>query len=150
VVGPSTSPLARQSLPCPGAFGDVTRLAAELLVAVGAYPDVPRVLLIDDADRLLEDAGALAALDPLARCDAVRVVASTETGSLVAGYFQSVVMQQLKRARRRLLLQPLDAGEIQSVLGVRLALRPGLATPPGRGVLLAGRSPVVLQVGTRP
>jgi len=112
-----------------------------------AYPEVPRMLVIDDADRLLEDPAALAALDPLARCDAIRVVAAVETGSLLSGYFQSALMQQIKKLRRRLLLQPLDDGEIQAVLGVRFPLRPGLAMPPGRGVLLAGRKPVVVQIG---
>jgi hypothetical protein len=66
---------------------------------------------------------------------------------MVAGYFQSMLMQQLKKVRRRLLLQPVDDGETQTVIGSRFPLRPGLAMPPGRGVLLADRTPVIIQVG---
>jgi S-DNA-T family DNA segregation ATPase FtsK/SpoIIIE len=150
VVGPPASPLRRAALPGLAAFGDGSAIAAlgtELAGLAGAYPEVPRVLLVDDADRLLDDAAAAGALDRAARCAGVHVVASLETSSLLSGYFQSTLLQELKKARRRLLLQPLDAGELQAVLGVRFPLRPGLGLPPGRGVLLAGRSPVALQVG---
>lgn len=148
VVGPPSSPLRHLDLWCPSAFGDVSVLGGELVQMATAYPDIARVLVVDDADRLLEDAAACAALDPLARCDAVHVVAAVETGSLASGYFQSALMQQIRKFRRRLLLQPSDDGEIQVVLGVRYPLRPGLSMPPGRGVLLvAGRPPVVVQVG---
>ncbi|HEU5001252.1 MAG TPA: FtsK/SpoIIIE domain-containing protein [Actinomycetota bacterium] len=151
VAGLASSPLARQAVRWRAAFGDPTALAVaagELAQLATSYPDIIRVLVLDDADRLLEDPAAWAALDPLARCDAVRVVAAVETASLLSGYFQSLLMQQVKKVRRRFLLQPMDAGELQSVLGMRMALRPGLTMPAGRGVLLAGRSPLVLQVGT--
>lgn len=149
-VGPAASPLRLREPRCPCAFGDaaaIAALGAELAQLASSYPEVVRVLVIDDADRLLEDPAVAAALDPLARCDSIRVVAAVETSSVLAGYFQSSLMQVIRKVRRRLLLQPLDSGEIQSVLGVRFALRPGLEMPPGRGVLLAGRTPVVLQVG---
>jgi hypothetical protein len=58
-----------------------------------------------------------------------------------------MLMQQLKKVRRRLLLQPVDDGETQTVIGSRFPLRPGLPMPPGRGVLLADRTPVIVQVG---
>jgi hypothetical protein len=108
---------------------------------------VPRVLVLDDADRVLEDLAVVTAFDPLARCDPVRIVAAMETSSVMAGYSQSLLLQQLKKGRRRLLLQPVDDGETQAVIGMRFPLRPGLSMPPGRGVLLADRSPVVVQVG---
>jgi hypothetical protein len=150
VAGLSSSPLRHLDLPGRCAFGDpseLSALAAELLGVIQTYPEVPRVLVIDDADRLLEDMAVAAAFDPLARSDAVRFVASVETSSVVAGYFQSMLMQQLKKVRRRLLLQPVDDGETQTVIGSRFPLRPGLPMPPGRGVLLADRTPVIVQVG---
>jgi S-DNA-T family DNA segregation ATPase FtsK/SpoIIIE len=150
VAGLSSSPLRHLELPGRSAFGDpseLAALAAELLGVIQTYPEVPRVLVIDDADRMLEDMAAMAAFDPLARSDAVRFVASLETSSVVAGYFQSMLLQQLKKVRRRLLLQPADDGETQTVIGSRFPLRPGLAMPPGRGVLLADRTPVIVQVG---
>jgi S-DNA-T family DNA segregation ATPase FtsK/SpoIIIE len=150
VAGLSSSPLRHLQLPGRSAFGDpsdLSALAAELLGVIQTYPEVPRVLVIDDADRVLEDMGVMAAFDLLARSDAVRFVASLETSSVVAGYFQSTLMQQLKKVRRRLLLQPVDDGETQTVIGSRFPLRPGLAMPPGRGVLLADRTPVIIQVG---
>jgi S-DNA-T family DNA segregation ATPase FtsK/SpoIIIE len=150
VAGLGSSPLRHLELPGRTAFGDPSELASqagELLGVIQTYPEVPRVLVIDDADRLLEDTAVAAAFDPLARSDAVRFVASLETSSVVAGYFQSMLMQQLKKVRRRLLLQPVDDGETQTVIGSRFPLRPGLAMPPGRGVLLADRTPVIIQVG---
>jgi hypothetical protein len=150
VAGLSSCPLRHLQLPGRSAFGDpsdLSALAAELLGVIQTYPEVPRVLVIDDADRVLEDMGVMAAFDLLARSDAVRFVASLETSSVVAGYFQSTLMQQLKKVRRRLLLQPVDDGETQTVIGSRFPLRPGLAMPPGRGVLLADRTPVIIQVG---
>ncbi|TMK51011.1 MAG: hypothetical protein E6G66_06650 [Actinobacteria bacterium] len=150
VAGLSSSPLRHLELPGRSAFGDpsdLSALAAELLGVVQTYPEVPRVLMIDDADRVLEDMVVAGAFDPLARSDAVRFVASLETSSVVAGYFQSMLMQQLKKVRRRLLLQPVDDGETQTVIGSRFPLRPGLAMPAGRGVLLADRTPVIIQVG---
>jgi S-DNA-T family DNA segregation ATPase FtsK/SpoIIIE len=150
VAGLGSSPLRHLDLPGRTTFGDpseLAALAAELLGVIQTYPEVPRVLVIDDADRLLEDTAVAAAFDPLARSDAVRFVASLETSSVVAGYFQSMLMQQLKKVRRRLLLQPVDDGETQTVIGSRFPLRPGLAMPPGRGVLLADRTPVIIQVG---
>jgi S-DNA-T family DNA segregation ATPase FtsK/SpoIIIE len=149
-VGPPASPLRRAALPGPAAFGEagaIAALATELAGLAAAYPEVPRVLLVDDADRVLDDAAAAGALDRAGRCPGVQVVAALEIASLLSGYFQSTLMQELKKARRRLLLQPLDDAEVQAVLGVRFPLRPGLGLPPGRGVLLAGRSPVVVQVG---
>jgi S-DNA-T family DNA segregation ATPase FtsK/SpoIIIE len=150
VAGMGSSPLRHLELPGRTAFADpseLAALAAELQGVIQTYPEVPRVLVIDDADRLLEDPAVAAAFDPLARSDAVRFVASLETSSMVAGYFQSMLMQQLKKVRRRLLLQPVDDGETQTVIGSRFPLRPGLAMPPGRGVLLADRTPVIIQVG---
>jgi DNA segregation ATPase FtsK/SpoIIIE, S-DNA-T family len=150
VAGLSSSPLRHLELPGRSAFGDpgeLSALAAELLGVIQTYPEVPRVLVIDDADRVLEDTSVAAAFDPLARADAVRFVAALETSSVVAGYFQSMLMQQLKKVRRRLLLQPVDDGETQTVIGSRFPLRPGLAMPPGRGVLAADRTPVIIQVG---
>jgi S-DNA-T family DNA segregation ATPase FtsK/SpoIIIE len=150
VAGLSSSPLRHLELPGRSAFGDpsdLSALAAELLGVIQTYPEVPRVLVIDDADRVLEDMAVMSAFDPLARSEAVRFVASLETSSAVAGYFQSMLMQQLKKVRRRLLLQPVDDGETQTVIGSRFPLRPGLAMPPGRGVLLADRTPVIIQVG---
>jgi S-DNA-T family DNA segregation ATPase FtsK/SpoIIIE len=150
VAGLASSPLRRLGLPGRTAFGngdELAALAGELLQVVQIYPEVLRVLVIDDADRLLEDMGLSGAFDALARCDPVRVVATMETSSLMSGYSQSALLQQLKKGRRRLLLQPVDDGETQSVIGMRFPLRPGLAMPPGRGVLLADRSPVVVQVG---
>src|SRR2546422_855420 len=74
VAGSTSSPLRRLGLPGRTAFGNSDELAAlagELLQVVQIYPEVLRVLVIDDADRLLEDMGLSSAFDALARCDPV-------------------------------------------------------------------------------
>jgi len=149
LAGPVSSPLRRDGVAGRSGFGDtaVAEIAGELAQLATAYPDLPRLLFLDDADRLLEDPALAAALDPLARAESVRIVASVETSSLISGYYASALMQRLKKVRRRLLLQPLDDGETFAILGARFPIRPGLAMQPGRGILLAGRSPVVVQVG---
>lgn len=120
------------------------------LVELAQSWDLPRAFVVDDVDKITESAELVAAFNRLAKCRRVRVVASFELRSIHAGYFQSDLLHQLKNGRRKLLLQPSDDAEIQTVLGVRAPLRPGLAMPPGRGVLLADRDPVALQVGVWP
>jgi hypothetical protein len=45
-----------------------------------------------------------------------------------------------------LILQPETASDVLSSTGVRPQLRPGYKMRPGRGVLIANRVPVVVQV----
>ena len=44
-------------------------------------------------------------------------------------------------------IKTLGGAKESTVIGSRFPLRPGLAMPPGRGVLLADRTPVIIQVG---
>ena len=148
VVGPSSSPLARCGFER-AAFGRVSevapfldRLANELALA---RPDRRFVLIIDDADTF-DDPTVAPVLDRLVAHDSLRVVAAVESRSMT-GYTNSALVGLLRRARRILMLQPDDPSEFLQTTGVRLAVRPGLRLPPGRGVLLADRVPTIVQIG---
>jgi len=52
---------------------------------------------------------------------------------------------EIRGARTQLVMQPVDAREVQDASNVRPDIRPGMAMPVGRGVLIADRLPIVLQ-----
>ena len=151
VVGPRTSPLAGFGFPR-AAFGRAD-LVAPLLdqlatqVALGG-PDRRLVLVIDDADTF-DDPILNPVFERLANYDSLRVVGSLETRAMT-GYTTSPVVGVLRRARRLLVLQPDDPSEFLQATGVKLPVRPGLRMPPGRGVLLADRTPSIIQVAVAP
>lgn len=115
------------------------------LVSMG-QPRRPIALVVDDLDAL-DDPMLSMAWDRLLAAEHVRIVASVESRTL-SGFSTNPLLMELKRSRRQLLLRPDDAGEFVQMTGVKLPQRPGLTWAPGRGVLLADRVPLVVQVAT--
>ena len=153
VVGPAPSPLGMVDLGLPrdrvatgkpevvGALLD--RLANLAEMGPGARP---RVLVIDDVDRL-DDAELTQAWERIARLDEVRLVASMESRAM-SGYTQNPLLNVLRRSQRMLVLRPDDPSDFLATTGVKLSIRPGTDVPPGRGVLLVDRIPTILHVAT--
>jgi len=132
----------------PDVLAPVLERLANLFV-LGPGPR-PRVLLVDDIDRL--DDGVLNPLwEQLAEHDDFRMIATMESRSMT-GYTASAVLNLARRSRRLLVLRPDDAGEFLQMTGIKPPIRPGVTMPPGRGVLVADREPTVIQVarGARP
>lgn len=146
-VGAGNSPLAE--IPSgQSAFGRpeglvplLERLAAHL--DDFADPTKPELLLVDDLD-LLDDPATNTVCDRLARHEALRVIATVESRNL-SGFTMNGLLNEVRRARQVVHLQPDDAAELFQATGVKVPIRPGLAMVPGRGVLIADRVPVVFQ-----
>ncbi len=140
-VGPSGSPLGTLSVAHRCLLGRAPAVAAGLAELVAADDGTRRFLLIDDVDLLDEPVldAALGAL--LAR--GLRWAASTTS---LRGYSTCPLVQEMKKARTVLYLQPPGSREVQELTGVNPRLRPGLPSTPGRGVLVANRLPRVVQV----
>ena len=146
-VGPSTSPLDL-GLVHDGAVGRPDDLVPVLdrlvnLFVLGTAPR-PRVLLVDDLDRL-DDSALNSLWDQLSQIDELRIIATMENRSMT-GYSASAALNLARRARRLLVLRPDDASEFLQMTGIKPPIRPGVAMPPGRGVLVADREPTVVQV----
>ena len=107
-------------------------------------PRRPQILLIDDLDTL-DDMSLTTCWDRLARHDHLRIIATMETRSMT-GYTTNPLLNNMRRARRLLMLQPDDANEVFQVAGVKAPMRPGQRMVPGRGVYVADRIPAVVQV----
>jgi hypothetical protein len=103
-------------------------------------------LVADDVDAF-DDMVIAPVWERLLAEDKIRLVGSVETRSMT-GYTTSNAVNELRRARRQLMLQPDDPTEFLQLTGIKLPLRPGVRLVPGRGVLLADRQPVVIQVRT--
>ena len=86
--------------------------------------------------------------DQLADHDDFRMIATIENRSMT-GYTASGMLNLARRSRRVLILRPDDAGDFLQMTGIKPPIRPGLAMPPGRGVLVADREPTVMQVARR-
>ena len=151
VVGPASSPLGGLDLGLPS--GAVTTARPDQLVdvldrlanlAAMGPGSRPRVLLIDDVDRL-DDFALTPVWERLAKLDDLRIVATMETRSM-SGYTQNPLMNVLRRAPRLLVLRPDDPTDFLAATGVKLSIRPGTDLPPGRGVLLVDRVPSVVHV----
>jgi len=106
--------------------------------------DKPHVLLFDDID-LFDDMSLNGDFERLAKLDDLRIIASIETRSL-SGYTTNPLLTALRRARRMLILQPDDPGDVMQAAGVKAPIRPGQRMVPGRGILVADRVPSVVQV----
>ena len=154
VGGPTSSPL-RDLVRLPGVRAAFGRDVGPMLDGLTAVSTTPRVLVLDDLDAL-DDPSLVPAFERLARDEMLRLVAALEPRT---GFTTNPLVGLARRARRMLVLQPDDPAEFLQLTGLRLALRPGLRMPPGRGVLLVDRQPTVVQVadalslvgtGTRP
>jgi DNA segregation ATPase FtsK/SpoIIIE, S-DNA-T family len=106
------------------------------------------VLVLDDADRL-DDPELAILLDKIVRDDRVRLI-TTVDGRAVAGGYQPGWIGELRRIRRQLLLQPTGPSDVTAVTGVRATVRPGVAFPAGRGVLVTERAAVIVHVSSSP
>jgi DNA segregation ATPase FtsK/SpoIIIE, S-DNA-T family len=128
-----------------GAFSpdEWATLAAQLDSLVAARgPAI--ALVVDDADRIDEPVLA-AAIDRAMRAGTVRVIASVDT-RVVAGGYQAGWLGELRRSRAMVLLQPPSAADVAAIIGRKPVLRPGLAFPPGRGVVATDRQLAVVQL----
>lgn len=125
-----------------GRVADVVATLEELAAEVLESPGVPRLLLNDDVD-LFDDRSLSDPLETII-AEGVRIVGVL---SSMRAYGSNPLFDELKRARTMLILQPDGPRDIQDLTGVIPDLRPGVAMPPGRGVLIADRVPTVLQVG---
>jgi S-DNA-T family DNA segregation ATPase FtsK/SpoIIIE len=147
VVGQASSPLAAVAGER-SVFGRAEQMAPFLdrlanQVAMGPG-ECPRVLVVDDVDRL-DDPSLAMIWERLASLDDLRIVMSLESRSM-SGYTSSAMVNVARRARRLLVLQPDDPTEFLQLTGSKLSLRLGLRLPVGRGVLLVDRQPTTLQV----
>ena len=146
-LGGLTSPLAGLELWHASGFGRSKQAAAldEATALVADYEgDAVKVVLVIDSVEDLESMENAQKLDPLLRSDAVRVAAVVDAATLGRAY--SGWVSELKRNRAVLVLQPGSKDEVEAVAGVKPALRPGQAFPPGRGVLVERGRPVLVQV----
>jgi S-DNA-T family DNA segregation ATPase FtsK/SpoIIIE len=141
-----TSPLAelatsQRAVGVPGAVQLVDDLAAAAATGAGQR----HVLVVDDFDEF-DDPSFVAAVERLLKFESVRVIASIDSRGLT-GYTPNSALNEMRRVRRVLALQPADANEILQAFGVRPPFRPGMQMPAGRGVYLEGRLARVVQVG---
>jgi S-DNA-T family DNA segregation ATPase FtsK/SpoIIIE len=131
------------------AFGKSDTIAPildELATIVESLPgDRPRVLVVDDLDAM-EDGSMTPLWDRLARSDALRVVATMESRNM-GGFSMNPMVNEVRKARRALYLQPDDPLEFFQTTGVKPPIRPGTPMPPGRGILMIDRRPTMVQVG---
>lgn len=140
-VGPPGSPLGALAVAHRCIVGRAPAVAGGLAELVAADDGTPRFLLVDDVD-VLEDPVLDAALGALL-AQGLRWAGSTAS---LRGYSTNPVVQEMKKARTVLYLQPPGSREVQEITGVNPRLRPGLPSTPGRGVLIANRLPRVIQV----
>lgn len=146
-VGPAGSPLAELGVGPQVRFGRPDTVVAVLdeLATVLAFPsDVPRVLVVDDLDTL-EDPSLQSVWERLVKADELRVVATIETRSH-GGFSMNAMLNEVRKARRSLFLQPEEPVEFFQLTGVKAPVRPGTPMPPGRGILVVDRKPTLVQV----
>lgn len=146
-IGPSGSPLAALGSGPRQAFGRPEALVGvldELVTLLEFRSDQPRVLVVDDLDAL-EDPGLASLWERLVKFDDLRVVATIETRSH-AGFSMNAMLNEVRKARRSLFLQPEEPVELFQMTGVKAPIRPGTPMPPGRGILLTDRRPTLVQV----
>jgi DNA segregation ATPase FtsK/SpoIIIE, S-DNA-T family len=151
VVGPPTSPLRAMVHDLPAdrvAFDDAAAIGDLLdrlanLAAMGPG-ERPRVLLVDDADRL-DDSTLQPLWTRLTGLGDLRLVAALETRAM-SGYTTNPLLNVVRRATRLLVLRPDDPSEFLTATGVKLSIRPGIELVPGRGVLLVDRIPSIIHV----
>lgn len=104
----------------------------------------PYILVVDNVDRF-EEAAVSAAYERVLKSECSRLIGSIEARNLT-GYTQNMVLTEIRREPNMLVLQPDSAAEVLQYTGVRPQLRPGYKLTAGRGVLIAHRQPVLVQV----
>jgi len=105
---------------------------------------LPYVLVIDNADRY-SDPAAASAYERIVKAEASRTIAGIETRNY-SGYTSNMMLSEIRLESTILMLQPDSASDVLSVTGVRPQLRPGFKLSARRGVFIANRQPVVVQV----
>jgi len=147
-LGRPGSPLATLGIWDDAGFTGPERAeAAERLATMLAEVDgrrVEAVVVIDQAEDT-EDSPVSGILERVARSEAARIVVACDIGSL-GRTFGGGWLQEAKRSRSTLVLQPEDRNQVEALGGVRPSLRPGQTFPPGRGVYVHGGGPVLMQV----
>ncbi len=145
VAGPAGSGLEGHRWPAGSAFGRAPELVAlfeELQTVADQFPSVTRVLVVDDLDRF-DDASLNAPLKAIIESGVRCIGSAASSRSLITS---NPLQKELKSARSMLVLAAEDDGAIQTAVGSRYLLRPGLAMPPGRGVMVHNGIPTVVQV----
>jgi len=122
-----------------------TELLADFAALCESLPKpLPYVLVIDNADRY-SDPAAASAYERIVKAEASRTIAGIETRNY-SGYTSNMMLSEIRLESTILMLQPDSASDVLSVTGVRPQLRPGFKLSAGRGVFIANRQPVVVQV----
>ncbi len=149
---PDVTVVAVLPRPSPLAEGPVDRVlgVADLYeltdLALGARTGGPLVVLVDDAELVDDGAGVLERL-LLARAPDVHVVAAGRADALRTSY--GAWLRLVRQSRAGLLLAP-DIDLDGDLLSVRLPRRSPALPAPGRGYLVGGAGPVLIQVARPP
>ena len=101
--------------------------------------------MIDDVERY-GDGAVTSAYERIQKAESSRTIGSIES-RFHGGYTQNTMLSEIRLEPTVLVLQPESAADVLSSTGVRPQLRPGYKMKPGRGVFIADRQPVVIQVG---
>jgi hypothetical protein len=101
-------------------------------------------LIVDDLDAL-DDRSLSPIWIALAATEHLRIVAAHRPRA-ADGYHP--LMSRLRSARHVVFLRPDDPAAFLTTTGLRRVLRPGLATPPGRAIVVSDRRQVTVQVAT--
>ena len=139
-LGAMASPLADRPLWDMAAFerkkqGPLLEEIASF-VATNDSGDVQIVVFVDEASDI--DDQAARALEGLISLDAVRFVVALDAAVLARGF--SGWIGALRRNRSLLILQPESRSEVEQLANVKVRFRPAQEFPPGRGVLIGGRT----------
>ena len=147
-IGSASSPLQALDIWDDAAFSRAThgRVAEALWEAVADDEGVdPRAVLFVDGAEEIEDYDVERPLEQLAKRECVRLVVACEPTTLSKAY--SGWLSTLRRNRSAVMLQPDNRSDVETVLDVRPALRPGQTFPAGRGIYVAHRGWSLVQVG---
>jgi S-DNA-T family DNA segregation ATPase FtsK/SpoIIIE len=147
-LGGAVSPLAELKLWDVAAFSRATQaeLVKRLGEVLGQDEGVEaRAMLFVDAAEDLEAHDVVRPLEALAKRDALRLVVACEPSTAAKAY--TGWLGTLRRNRSVLVLQPESTADVESAAGVKPTLRPEQAFPPGRGVFVANRQGLLVQVG---
>jgi S-DNA-T family DNA segregation ATPase FtsK/SpoIIIE len=147
-LGGAASPLAELDFWTDAGFSRSRheKVAEELWTEIADEEGVtPKVVLFVDAAEDVEGYDLERPLEALAKRECVRLVVACEPSTLQKAY--SGWLSTLRRNRAAIYLQPESRVDVETILEVRPALRPGQAFPPGRGILVSSRRWALVQVG---